>query len=64
MTLSNQSMCPNCGKLFKPCKLIPSHYELYYEILRINCQGSKQIPRCPESDKRPLWNGELNPYAA
>lgn len=26
------------------------------------CAGSEQIPRCPESDRRPLWNGAPNPH--
>lgn len=50
-------MCPYCGDLFRArTGLIPEHG------VGANCLGSLQIPRNPESDGRPLWNGKSNPH--
>lgn len=51
-------MCPHCGRLLKPASLTRKHQ--YEGSL---CPGSHQNPRNPESDRRPLWNGEPNPHA-
>ena len=55
-------MCPHCGRLFNKAVagLIPVHD--WPPLCRQVCPGSGQIPRCPESDARPLWNGEPNPH--
>lgn len=55
------AMCPHCGETFEGYhELIPYHD--YPKPCRQVCPGSKQIPRCSESDGRPLWNGESNPH--
>ncbi len=62
--MKNKLMCPHCGLLIRPDKdsLIPYHY--YHADQNCQtCPGSKQNPRCAESDRRLLWNGEKNPYA-
>ncbi len=60
------SMCPACGKLIgrvdmmlaEPIPgLIPRH-----DSAGAECAGTGQSPRNPESDRRPLWNGEANPH--
>jgi hypothetical protein len=53
-------MCPHCGKLVKTAPLVPTHD--WPATIRQVCPGSGQIPRCAESDARPLWNGEPNPH--
>lgn len=56
-----QQMCPYCGALFPARQtLIPTH--VLDESLGDVCTGSKQNPRNPESDGRPLWSGEPNPH--
>lgn len=48
-------MCPNCGWCYpaRVLGLVPDHeLELPSEL----CPGSGQVPRNPESDRRPLWN--------
>lgn len=69
-----QVMCPHCGETFDGCSsaLIPVHvmklspgqdvvFRKTAIQYRINCPGSGQIPRNPESDKRPLWkDGEVS----
>jgi len=66
--LAHKVMCPHCGHLFTNTsltRLIPFHAsldgpgDLPYSI---PCPGSEQVPRCPESDRRPLWNGAPNPH--
>lgn len=52
-------MCPHCGRLFrKTGKLIPVHGLLEMLPRASCCPGSEQVPRNPESDKRPLWSQE------
>lgn len=60
--LSRKHMCPHCGELFKMGILIPYHD--WPKPTGQVCPGSKQNPRNPESDARPLWNGERNPHFA
>jgi hypothetical protein len=57
-------MCPHCGDLYDVGRdsLVPYHN--WPKPLRQVCPGSKQIPRCAESDARPLWNGERNLHFA
>lgn len=50
-------MCPHCGWLFDATGLVPDH-----DVPQ--CPGSHQNPRNPETDRRPLWNGNPNPYLA
>jgi hypothetical protein len=53
-------MCPHCGEVVDVfANLISIHYQKPGS-LRDLCPGSRQIPRCAESDARPLWNGEPN----
>lgn len=62
--MQSNMMCPHCGELFdlkEPDYLIPYHDHL--KPLRVLCPGSKQNPRCAESDRRLLWNGKPNPHA-
>jgi hypothetical protein len=57
--MSNKIMCPECGQIFdKQGPLVPNHISI--NSLPSNCAGSGQAPRNPESDKRPLWNGQPN----
>jgi hypothetical protein len=58
----NELMCPHCGKLVRPGTLVPVHD--WPILCRQMCPGSGQIPRNPESDARPLWNGERNEHFA
>lgn len=54
------NMCPHCGTLVGVVGLVPTHpWPAGSEQV---CPGSEQNPRCPESDARPLWNGEANPH--
>lgn len=60
--LANKVMCPSCGHLFTNTsltRLIPIHVAEGDSGI---CAGSEQIPRCAESDRRPLWNGRPNPH--
>lgn len=57
----SESMCPHCGQLFRSSSLIPIHDEA--PPARAVCPGSGQNPRNPLSDRRPLWNGKINPHA-
>lgn len=50
-------MCPHCGRIFAlndttNCGLIRTHY---LPSTGVECPGSWQNPRNPDSDKRPLW---------
>lgn len=48
-------MCPHCGEIFTRLtnELIPTHD--WPRPCRQVCPGSGQVPRNPDSDKRPLW---------
>lgn len=60
------SMCPHCGRLF--CRgqmgwqgapgLIPEHAYPATPVGGHLCPGSGQVPRSPESDRRPLWKDD------
>lgn len=66
-------MCPHCGWQYDPAEwskklkpgtespheLVPYHDEC--PPFRAVCPGSKQHPRNPEADARPLWNGHPSP---
>jgi hypothetical protein len=60
-----QAMCPHCGACWPYAELVnalPIHNRIpvhYHD--RRECPGTGQHPRNPESDRRPLWNGELPP---
>lgn len=48
-------MCPHCGWMFVEDRVVPAHrWKLR------TCPGSGQVPRNPESDRRPLWKDEMN----
>ena len=53
-------MCPHCGWKFPASRaqggLVPTHD--YPPPCRSVCPGSKQAPRNPLSDRRPLWKDE------
>lgn len=62
-------MCPHCGWQYDPNderyppdtaphELVPYHDD--YPPLRSCCPGSKQHPRNPETDRRPLWKDLIN----
>ena len=57
-------MCPHCGWQYDPndkkypAKTAPHELVPYHDEnppLRAVCPGSKQHPRNPETDRRPLW---------
>lgn len=50
-------MCPHCGWRFDIARgrLVPPHG---CEGHAVQCPGTGQNPRNPESDKRPLWKDE------
>lgn len=52
-------MCPHCGEDV-PIRDSLTAYHDWPPFCRSVCPGSKQHPRCAESDARPLWNGEPN----
>lgn len=52
-------MCPHCGEIVPVKGLTAWHFE---RETQKNCPGSQQVPRCAESDRRPLWNGKPNPH--
>ena len=64
-------MCPHCGLAYDPAEvpwhlrsvsgLVPEHFAA--ETGPERCPGSWQGPRNPESDRRPLWNGQENHHA-
>lgn len=55
-------MCPHCGRILAlPDNLTPWHDLAAGDRV---CPGSRQIPRCAESDARWLWNGDPNPHFA
>lgn len=60
-------MCPHCGWQYDPAEeekrrktfnhsLVPTHD--YPKMCRSVCRGAGQIPRNPESDRRPLWKDQ------
>lgn len=53
-------MCPHCGLRYdrQICGdgLVPVHHAA--EPTRGVCPGSGQVPRNPETDRRPLWSEE------
>ena len=60
-------MCPHCGWQYDPARirllcpdespsvLVPDHVEFWLEGVAFGCPGSRQHPRNPEADRRPLW---------
>jgi hypothetical protein len=55
---SQRCICPHCGEIFEFAALrngalIPTHE--FPRPCRAVCPGSGQVPRNPDSDKRPLW---------
>lgn len=49
--------CPHCGLVYARKRgiwLVPRH-----KYAGRRCEGSGQVPRNPESDKRPLWKDEV-----
>lgn len=50
------SMCPQCGRVVRVTRA-----GLTYRHGG-GCVGSGQVPRCAESDGRPLWSGQPNPH--
>lgn len=55
------NMCPHCGEIVPVKDGLTTNHD-YPKPCRQVCPGSKQIPRCAESDCRPLWNGESNQH--
>lgn len=55
--MAANGMCPHCGRIVRVTTggLTYRHFD---------CPGSRQNPRCAESDARPLWNGKPNPHLA
>lgn len=58
------AMCPHCGEDVP----IKRGLTIEHSVFVGNpldpwawCPGSRQNPRCAESDARPLWNGKPNP---
>jgi rubredoxin len=55
-----QYMCPHCGWIYDAAKetdsLVPGHH--YPEESDKVCPGSRQVPRNPHSDRRPLWKDQ------
>lgn len=49
-------MCPHCGGMIGLFGGLTSRHLFDGSW----CPGSQQIPRCPESDGRRLWNGQPN----
>ena len=52
-------MCPHCGELVAVKNGLTAYHD-WPKPLRVVCPGSKQLPRCAESDSRPLGNGKEN----
>lgn len=55
-------MCPHCGQIVLVGPDTLTEYHDWPIPTRQVCPGSKQNPRCAESDRRPLWNGQPNPH--
>lgn len=63
MADTDTEMCPHCGALVAvPDGLTATHDDP--APTRAVCPGSRQNPRNPQSDRRPLWNGDPNPHLA
>jgi len=60
--MSAGTMCPHCGALVECGADSLTPYHDWPIPTRQVCPGSKQNPRCAESDARPLWNGQPNPH--
>lgn len=58
------TMCPHCGARVSVGVDGLTAYHTSPPRSCFICPGSKQNPRCAESDARPLWNGEPNPHFA
>lgn len=56
-----KQMCPHCGGLVGVTKSGLTYQHFGFDT-GLACPGSRQNPRCPESDARPLWNGKSNPH--
>lgn len=54
-------MCPHCGEIVALKEGLTKYHD-WPRPTRQVCPGSRQIPRNPESDGRPLWNGKSNPH--
>lgn len=55
------SMCPYCGTIVRLRHNLTATHN-WPPPTRQVCPGSGQNPRNPETDGRPLWNGEPNPH--
>ena len=55
-------MCPHCGYLLGAVLDLTTVHAVDGDPGKGVCPGSQQIPRCAESDGRPLWNGKPNPH--
>jgi hypothetical protein len=60
MSETPTGMCPHCGAVVAVSDGHLTDYHDWPKPTRQVCPGSKQIPRCAESDARPLWNGKPN----
>jgi len=77
--MASELMCPHCGWKYdpqwfsepgddgRPFALVPTHdWWTTHEGVPVECPGSAQCPRNPESDRRPLWKDlpakEPNPF--
>lgn len=52
-------MCPHCGEEVSTKDGLTAYHD-WPKPTRQVCPGSRQNPRCAESDGRPLWNGQPN----
>lgn len=57
----NTGMCPHCGEIVQIKDTLTVYHD-WPKPCRAVCPGSKQNPRCAESDGRLLWNGKENPH--
>ncbi len=57
--IESHMMCPRCGEVVVLKDNLTPYHDWPKPARRV-CPGSKQIPRCAESDARPLWNGKPN----
>ena len=48
-------MCPYCGEISGRLKFSLIRIHHFPLLSGEKCPGSEQIPRNPESDRRPLW---------
>ncbi len=76
--MSSNLQCPHCGWQYDPAdystpgddgrsfSLVPAHADIPTAMvhdIRVDCPGTEQHPRNPESDRRPLWNGNSPPLS-